>query len=132
VGLLIIQKGANKMANKLVNKLETYLNKNTVFFNEKDEVVDSIESSIYAELNNMKVTTEMSEEDVSKVMDTINIDIEEKDILNCNFEISVFSSSTLYLENLESINELKLELVSCISTGIEMTNYYMAYMLRGK
>ena len=120
------------MANKLVNKLETYLNKNTVFFNEKDEVVDSIESSIYAELNNMKVTTEMSEEDVSKVMDTINIDIEEKDILNCNFEISVFSSSTLYLENLESINELKLELVSCISTGIEMTNYYMAYMLRGK
>lgn len=132
MGLLIIQKGANKMANKLVNKLETYLNKNTVFFNEKDEVVDSIESSIYAELNNMKVTTEMSEEDVSKVMDTINIDIEEKDILNCNFEISVFSSSTLYLENLESINELKLELVSCISTGIEMTNYYMAYMLRGK
>jgi len=132
VGLLIIQKGANKMANKLVNKLETYLNKNTVFFNEKDEVVDSIESSIYAELNNMKVTTEMSEEDVSKVMDTINIDIEEKDILNCNFEISVFRSSTLYLENLESINELKLELVSCISTGIEMTNYYMAYMLRGK
>lgn len=113
----------------MINILEKYIKENTVFFNEKNEVVNSIEESTYAKLNDLKINPHMNTDDMFKIIDTINIDIKEEDILNHDFEVNMFGSSNLYLENVDSLNELKFELINSISVGIEMTNNYMKYFL---